>query len=363
MMCKTCKTKKDNLLKAVKMVARFIKPSTLSILQCVRIEAINDTLILTATSNQAVAKTKIDANTKEASSCAVNSKKLIEVLSRMSSEYIELLFNEDDIIIKGGKAKVKIPCLDMEAWTKLPIVTDPDFEMSFSADYVKQMIDEAAHSLDTSETNVMMSSFCFEVSDNENIKVVALDGHRVSFRGETKGASKRFVLNGQITKESFQILAGETTMRSEGSLVSFEDNDTRIDLKTTPGNYYEYNQLVRATTKANDAFRLDADKRELIEALNLASIVNSKVSLLVAPDSIEVSSMSHFGEDTVTEVAVVSSREFEPFRIGFTASFLLDTLKSVADDVVVLQLSSPSSPLVIEGDNFMELVLPCFVKN
>ena len=27
----------------------------------------------------------------------------------------------------------------MEAWTKLPIVTDPDFEMSFSADYVKTL--------------------------------------------------------------------------------------------------------------------------------------------------------------------------------------------------------------------------------
>lgn len=362
-MCKTCKTKKDNLLKAVKMVARFIKPATLSILQCVRIEAINDALILTATSNQAVAKTKIAADTKETSSCAVNSKKLIEVLSRMSSEYIELSFNEDDIVIRGGKAKVKIPCLNMDAWTTLPIVTDPDFEMSFTADRVKQMIAEAAHSLDSSGTNVMMSSFCFEVSDNENIKIVALDGHRVSFRGETKGPSKRFVLDGQIAKESFQILDGEIIMRSEGSLVSFEDKDTRIDLKTTPGNYYEYNQLVRATIKENDSFQLDADKRDLIEALSLASIVNSKVTLLVAPDSIEVSSMSHFGDGTVIEVAVVSSREFEPFRIGFTCSFLLDTLKSVSDDVVVLQLSSSSSPLVIEGDNFMELVLPCFVKN
>ena len=82
----------------------------------------------------------------------------------------------------------------------------------------------------------------------------------------------------------------------------------------------------------------------------------SKVS--VQPGKMEITSRSEEGnvkEEVSTEV------EGEEIVIGFNSKYIMDVLKAVSDEEIVLEMTTSTSPCLIkpvEGDQFINLVLP-----
>ena len=78
----------------------------------------------------------------------------------------------------------------------------------------------------------------------------------------------------------------------------------------------------------------------------------------VASGRIEITSRSEEGNSKET---VACECEGDELVIGFNSKYVSDVLKSVGDEEVVLEMSTPVSPCLIkplEGDSYTYLVLP-----
>ena len=83
-------------------------------------------------------------------------------------------------MITCEKAKFNIAAQSGEDFSYLPVVEKDDF-ITVSEFTLKEVIRQTIFSIADNDTNKMMTGELFEIDDNI-LKVVSLDGHRISIR-------------------------------------------------------------------------------------------------------------------------------------------------------------------------------------
>ncbi len=143
-----------------------------------------------------------------------------EIIRKLSSPDAEIHIETDDAlntVISSENSVFKIQGRDSEEFSYLPYIERGTFHYPLSV-YVKEIIRQTLFSISPNDSNKMMTGELFEVHGNE-LKVVSLDGHRISIRKI-------------ILKENYDdvkvIVPGKTL--SEISKILNGDNESEVEL-------------------------------------------------------------------------------------------------------------------------------------
>ena len=104
---------------------------------------------------------------------------------------------------------------------------------------------------------------------------------------------------------------------------------------------------------------------EAIERASLFAKVgkNNLIKLNIQENELEITSKSE--EGNVRENVYIS-REGKDLIIGFNSKYLIDSLKAIDDENIVMLFNTPISPCLItpvEGNEYEYLVLPVRITN
>ena len=173
---------KQNLAKGVSIVSKAVpSKTTMPILECILIDASTDVIKLTANDMELGIETSIDGEIIERGILALNAKIFAEIVRKLpDNEIIIDTQGDNQALITGGKAKFKIASLPGDEFSYLPNIEKDDF-ITVSEFTLKEVIRQTIFSIADSDTNKMMTGELFEIEDNI-LKVVSLDGHRISIR-------------------------------------------------------------------------------------------------------------------------------------------------------------------------------------
>ena len=108
------------------------------------------------------------------------------------------------------KAKFTIPGKTGEDFAYLPVI-ERDESLTLSQFTLKEMIRQTLFSIAVNENNRLMTGELFEIKDN-CLKIVSLDGHRISIRRmplKREYSDKKIVVPGKTLSEISKILSGE----------------------------------------------------------------------------------------------------------------------------------------------------------
>ena len=241
--------KKSSLLNGVQIVSKAVpSKTTMPILECILIDASNGEIKLTANDMELGIKTIIEGDILEKGIIALDAKIFLEIVRKLPNNLITIETNSSlATSITCEKSKFDIVGKSGEDFSYLPQI-ERNKSIVISQFTLKEIIRQTIFSISLNENNKLMTGELFEVKDN-NLKVVSLDGHRISLRNiELKESYDpiKVVVPGKALNEISKILTGEAdkevTIYFTDRHILFEFDDTIVLSRLIEGEYFKIDQ-------------------------------------------------------------------------------------------------------------------------
>ena len=229
---------------------------------------------------------------------------------------------------------------------------------------LREVIKQTIFSISDNESNKMMTGELFEISGN-HLKVVSLDGHRVSIRNlELKGEyqPRKVIVPGKTLIEVSKILSGEldalVNLFFTKNHIVFEFDETTVVSRLIEGEYFRIEQMLSTDYET----KVRVNKKELLNCIDRATLLireSDKKPIIIQIEDGEMRLKLTSGVGSMNEEIVIE-KEGKDILIGFNPKFMIDALRVIDDEMVTLYLVNPKAPCFIrdEKESYIYLILP-----
>ncbi len=356
---------KSKLLQGVNIVSKAVpSKTTMSILECILIDATTNEIKLTANDMELGIETKIEGEISE--------KGMIAIEARIFSDIVRKLPDNDVVIATDDKLQITITCEKAkfnlsgksgEDFSYLPYIEKEDY-ITISQFTLKEVIRQTIFSISSNDSNKLMTGELFEINGNE-LKVVSLDGHRIAIRKiELKDSysNQKVVVPGKTLNDISKILGGEADDEIKiyftKNHIVFEFDETIVVSRLIEGEYFKIEKMLSKDYET----KFTINKKEFLDCIDRATLLvkegdKKPIIINITDGNLELSIQSFLG--SMNENLDIA-KEGKDIMIGFNPKFLMDALRVIDDEEVDIFMMNPMAPCFIkdEEENYIYLILP-----
>ena len=329
-------------------------------------------------------QTSFDAAVKKSGAITIPSKLLSEIVNKLPVETpvsLEVDENIDNIIIKSDRGSFNIKGIPSDEYPNLPFVesgTSLNIDPNSFLKALKLTI--FASSNDDSKQLLTGVNFTFKKNYLES---ASTDGHRLSVvlidNGETMQNN-----DNSLNEDDFSVTIPTRSLREIEKLISLKNSDESFKLfydkgqvvfissnqiittSTLEGNYPNYSQLIPESFSKIFTF----NKKKLTDALERIAVLADQQSSVVKI-KLEENNLAFISADAQdigsANESIPVSYSGEQFDIAFNVRYLLEGLKVISCENVILKCNLSTTPAVfVPEDNlnsFTYLVMPVQVRS
>ena len=315
-------------------------------------------------------ETKAEGSILEHGKIALDAKLFSEIIRKLPDSMIWLESDEElNVTITCEKSNFRIAGKPGDEFSYLPYIERNKY-ISLSQFTLKEVIRQTIFSIAVNDSNKMMTGELFDINDGE-LKVVSLDGHRISIRKiELKSSypAKKVIVPGKTLTEISKILTGgvddNVDIYFTDNHILFEFEDTVVVSRLIEGNYFRVEQML-----TNDyETKVTINKREFLDCIDRATLMVKEgdkrpIILNINDDVMELKISSQIGSmDEMIDIQL----EGKNIKIGFNPKLLIDALRVIDDEMIDIYYMNPKAPCFIrdEAQTYIYLILPVnFVDN
>lgn len=356
---------KADLLSGVQTVSKAVpSKTTMSILECILIDATNGQIKLTANDMEIGIETIIEGDIVEKGIIALEAKVFSDIVRKLPDSDITLETDSNyKTTITSDKAKFNIIGKSGEDFSYLPEIEKND-GIVVSQFTLKEVVRQTIFSIADNDNNKLMTGELFEIKDNE-LKVVSLDGHRISIRKiQLKNSYdyKKVVVPGKTLNEVSKILSGDTdkdvNIFFTDKHIVFEFDRTIVVSRLIEGEYFRIEQMLSSDYET----KVHINKKELLDCIDRATLLvkegdKKPIIMDITDDNMELKMNSIVGSmDENIEI----NKTGKDLMIGFNPKFMIDALRVIDDEDITMYLVNPKAPCFIknEKESYIYLILP-----
>lgn len=356
---------KSNLLHGVNIVSKAVPTrTTMAILECILIDASANEIKFTANDMELGIETKIEGEIAERGVIALDAKIFSEIVRKLPDSDVVI---ETDASFKTTitceKAKFNIVGKSGDDFSYIPYI-ERNEAITLSQFTLKEVIRQTIFSIADNDNNKLMTGELFEIEEN-HLKVVSLDGHRISIRNiELKNnyEHKKVVVPGKTLQEVSKILPGsaeeDVNMFLTDNHIVFEFDDTTVVSRLIEGEYFKIEQMLSSDYET----KIKINKRELLDCIDRATLLvkegdKKPIIMNVTDGNMELKINSFIGSMN-EDIDIV--KDGKDILIGFNPKFFIDALRVIDEEEVSLYMVNPKAPCFIKDDEgkFIYLILP-----
>ena len=357
--------KKSDLLKGVNIVLKAVpSKTTMSILECILIDASTGQIKMTANDMELGIETVIEGDIQEKGIIAIDAKIFSEIVRKLPDNDVTIETDANfQMLISCEKARFHIAGKSGDDFSYLPYIekAEPVVVSQFS---LREVIKQTIFSISDNESNKMMTGELFEINGN-HLKVVSLDGHRVSIRNlelKEEYEPRKVIVPGKTLIEVSKILSGEldalVNLFFTKNHIVFEFDETTVVSRLIEGEYFRIEQMLSSDYET----KVKVNKKELLNCIDRATLLireSDKKPIIVQISDGEMRLKLTSGVGSMNEEIVIE-KEGKDILIGFNPKFLIDALRVIDDEMVTLYLVNPKAPCFIrdEKGTYIYLILP-----
>lgn len=355
----------EAVLKVVKACAsKTITP----VLECIKIAAKNDGIILTATDGEIAIRKTIKADVLEEGEVCVPGRYFSEFIKKLEGVEITLstIDNRMDIVYADSQTAMQVLPAD-----DFPVIDIDIREDSFTlkTQDLKKFISSTSFCCSTDDSRPILKGCQFVIKGNE-VCVTALDGFRLA------------TINGNLTESTgdMELVCPARTLNEIEKMIPDGDGDTQIFVQRGMILVNSENTVLTSRLYNGDFIKKDniipkdfttvvtVDKALLKASIERAAVLvrNDKNSLIIFDinsDRIEISSNSEIGR---VQEPVKAEVEGKDVRIAMNSKFIIDAVNALGEEKIQLAFNSSIQPFVcrnVENRDGLYLILPVRTAN
>ena len=323
---------------------------------------------------------------------AVEASGAITLPARLFADIVSRLSSDSPLTISASEGDDQVELTSLSGTYRvrgMPADDFPDLPLSQSGTPVRLDADSLVRGLratlfasSADEAKQLLTGVHLSLA-GRGLECAATDGHRLAVQrlenaiaaGEEASAGADFSVTvpSRSLRELERLLTGRPadeplSLYSERGQVVVLWADQVLTSRTIDGTYPNYRQLL----PENFSRRLVLDRRALTAALERVAVLadqhNNVVKLTSEPLLGRVSIAADAQEvGSGSEQLATSSAEGEAIEIAFNVRYLLDGLKAISADQVVLRCNGATTPAVLapveEDGSFTYLVMPVQIRS
>ncbi len=359
---------KDQLIHGLQAVQNVVgSRTTLPILSNVHMRAEGDRVEFTATDLDVSISCSVQAEVKSAGAVTLPVKRLFGIVRELPAPSVELEIDGKNIAtLQAGGSFYRLHGLAAEEFPPMPKFGD-NRKVTLPQQKFKAMLRRTAIAMSTDESRYVLNGIFMKFAPDK-VTMVATDGRRLALDEEdldnTAGGEGSFILPTKACVELNRLMqdTGEVDIRFTENQASFSLRAEKaapvlLISKLVEGNYPNYQQVIPKETKE----RVVLQREEFLQALRRAEFMTSEKS-----NSVKLGFEKNRLDITANTPEIGEGRESlavnykgKDIAIAFNPGYMMDPLKALDVDEVILELNDELSPglLRINGP-FLYVIMP-----
>lgn len=357
----------ENTEKALPLLSKIIPAhSQIPILSNILLEATKKGFFLSATNLEIGIRIKIPAKIEEEGATTVPGKQFIEILSSLPRDKVLISYEKDNLRIKCRNSIVNLQTIVGDEFPNI-LEQKGEREYTFKDNEIGETFGKLILAVSTDDLRPELSGILFAQKDGE-IDLVATDGFRLSLKKKEKekmfAKSEALILPARLIMEAMA-LSGSVSfyLYKKGNQVVLENEEVLLCGRLINGDFPNYERVIPSSFKTS----ITLDSQEFLQKLRLLSIfardAANIIKITISDGKVKMAARaSGIGEG---EMVLTGEQEGEDNEIAFNIKFLIDLLKNVTGETIIMELSSPVEPATFrtpQDPDFLHIIMPVRVQ-
>lgn len=361
---------KQELANGISIVSKAVpSKTTMSILECIMIDARGDSIRLIANDMELGIETAVEGQIVNGGRIAVGASMFSNIIRKLPDNEVCLSTDGEKVTITCENARFTILGRTGEDFSYLPEL-DQENGIKISQFTLREMITKTIFSISGNESNGMMTGELLETKGGR-LRMVALDGHRIAMRrvaAKEEYPDRRVIIAGKALSEISKILSGD--MEKEVAIyftdkhAQFVFDSTQVVSRLIDGTYYNIDSML----SGNYTTTVKVNRQQMLGCLDRATLLvreEDKKPIIVMLRGSEMEFRINTTLGSMNETVSVE-KEGDDMNIGFNPKFVIEALRAIEDEEITIYLVSPKAPCFIrndlagdvEGQEYCYLILP-----
>lgn len=359
-------SERNVLLAALTAVVGVVeRRHTLPILSNLLLEKKGDTLTLLATDLELQVSTQLEVETGEDFALTIAARKLFDIVRALpDSARVKLDSKDSQVVVSAGKSRFTLQTLPAADFPRVETGVGLGEVIRLPQKTLKRLLQLVQFAMASQDIRYYLNGMLL-VLDGTQLRVVATDGHRLSYAetGLETAAEAREVIIPRKTVVELSKLLGDVDepveLRIGANQVTITLPGTELVTKVVDGKFPDYQRVI----PVNQPRHLKANRQSVMQALQRASILSNEkfrgVRLVMSENTLGIVCNNNEQEEAADEIEVRYNGD--PLDVGFNVTYLLDGLGAVSTDEITLSLGDANSSMLLtsEGEpGFKYVVMP-----
>ena len=274
---------------------------------------------------------------------------------------------QKQVLLTSGKSEITLKGKDADQYPRIQEIAASN-PLVLETKLLKQLINETAFAASVQESRPILTGVHFVLSDNKELKTVATDSHRMSQKVitlEKNGDNFDVVIPSRSLREFTSVFSDDietVEVFFANNQILFRSEHISFYTRLLEGNYPDTDRLIPTEFNTEATFNV-ANLRFAMERARLLSNATQNGTVKLEFKYGVVSSHVHSPEvGRVNEEIDTSAVSGEDLSISFNPTYLIEALKAIDSEQVVIRFISSVRPftLVPEGNEqgFIQLITP-----
>ena len=361
------KIETKTLLNALNAVGKAVMlPAVAPAMEGVKIVAENGKVSITGTGADMSVRTVIDAvSVKEEGTALLNHKFIMAMVQKMDSDEVSITSRDDTLYeVKGTRAKFRINGMNPDNFPDVDLIPQGD-ALTVKTDDLKRCISQVVFAASNKEIRPVLTGVNFQTVAGKLV-ATATDSYRLA---RTVLCGTDIAMNTTIPAKSLKTVAGMLDADKDvsfypmnGRSVFFIQDNLVIRVRALDGVFPDVNRLVPDRSSYSTILRID--RADLLKAVDRTLLFTEERvtidTLTISQQETRLTSKSQeigdFNEELAPEAV-----DGEDLRVSFSATYMLDALKTIPSDKVAIRFVGKMKPFTIAdeaNEDLVQLMLP-----
>ena len=332
-------------------------------------------------------QTSFDANVDKSGAITIPSKILAEIVAKLPNDSPVILKVEEDsenILLKSDRGSFNLKGIASDDYPNLPFV-DSGTSLDLNPSIFLEALRLTMFSSSNDESKQLLTGVNFKFK-NQSLESAATDGHRLAVISTSEGenfSKLEMIDNSNNSDDYLSVTIPTRSLREIEKLVNTKIKEEAIKLfydkgqvvfissnqiittRTLEGSYPNYSQLIPDSFSKIFKFERNSLINSLERIAVLADQQSSVVKININDD--KFASISADAQDigNAKELLPVSFNG-DQIEIAFNVRYLLEGLRVISSENILLKCNLPTTPAVVVPDDdssYTYLVMPVQVRS
>ncbi|MBW8459205.1 MAG: DNA polymerase III subunit beta [Thiobacillus sp.] len=360
-------SERNALLAALTAVVGVVeRRHTLPILSNFLLEKKGGRLTVLATDLELQVSTQLETtDAGEDFAITIAARKLFDIVRALPDDAkLKLDTKDSQVVVSAGKSRFTLQTLPAADFPRVETGAGLGEAVRLPQKNLKRLLQLVQFAMASQDIRYYLNGMLL-VLDGKQLRVVATDGHRLSYAEtqlETEAEAREIIIPRKTVIELSKLLSDvedPVELRIGANQVTITLPSTELVTKVVDGKFPDYHRVIPASQPRH----LKANRQSVIQALQRAAILSNEkfrgVRLVMSENTLGIVCNNNEQEEAADEIEV--RYDGDPLDVGFNVTYLLDGLGALSSEEITLSLGDANSSMLLtsEGEpGFKYVVMP-----